>query len=130
MPVAKNETSKYGIVDIKEKIDARLSRIKNMVEKPANNPPSNMAIIGRYVLTPEVVNALSKIEKGAGGELQLTDALKYTATYYDVYGYEFEGKRFDCGTKEGLLEATINFAYDNEKLKIVLKETVSSLHLL
>ena len=77
-----------------------------------------------------MVNALSKIEKGAGGELQLTDALKYTATYYDVYGYEFEGKRFDCGTKEGLLEATINFAYDNEKLKIVLKETVSSLHLL
>ncbi len=130
MPVAKNETSKYGIVDIKEKIDSRFSRIKDMVEKPAANPPSNMAIIGRYILTPDVVNALYKIEKGAGGELQLTDALKYTATYHDVYGYEFYGKRFDCGTKEGLLEATINFAHANPKLKNVLKETVVSLNLI
>ena len=129
MPVAKNETSKYGIVEIKEKITDRFSRLKDMVEKPASNPPSNMAIIGRYILTPEVVGALSKIEKGVGGELQLTDALRYTATYHDVYGYEFEGKRFDCGTKTGLLEATINFAADNEKLKVVLKETISSLNL-
>ena len=129
MPVAKNETSKYGIVEIKEKITDRFSRLKDMVEKPVSNPPSNMAIIGRYILTPEVVGALSKIEKGVGGELQLTDALRYTATYHDVYGYEFEGKRFDCGTKTGLLEATINFAADNEKLKVVLKETISSLNL-
>lgn len=129
MPVAKNETSKYGIVEIKEKITDRFSRLKDMVEKPASNPPSNMAIIGRYILTPEVVGALSKIEKGVCGELQLTDALRYTATYHDVYGYEFEGKRFDCGTKTGLLEATINFAADNEKLNVVLKETISSLNL-
>ena len=88
-----------------------------------------MAIIGRYILTPEVLSALDKIEKGAGGELQLTDALKYTATYYDVYGYEFEGKRFDCGTKEGLLEATVNFAASNEKLRNVLKNAVSSLNI-
>ena len=84
---------------------------------------------GRYILTPEVISALSKIEKGAGGELQLTDALKYTATYHDVYGYEFEGKRFDCGTKEGLLEATVNFAASNEKLKSVLKDAVSALNI-
>ncbi len=129
MPVAKNETSKYGIVEIKEKITDRFSRLKDMVEKPASNPPSNMAIIGRYILTPEVLSALSKIEKGAGGELQLTDALKYTATYYDVYGYEFEGKRFDCGTKSGLLEATVNFAASDNNLKNILKETISSLNL-
>ena len=129
MPVAKNETSKYGIVEIKEKVDARLSRLKDMVEKPLCNPPSNMAIIGRYILTPEVISALSKIEKGSGGELQLTDALRYTAKYYDVYGYEFEGKRFDCGTKQGLLEATINFAYADDNLVNTLKDTIASLSL-
>lgn len=129
MPVAKNETSKYGIVEIKEHVDTRLSRLKDMVEKPASNPPSNMAIIGRYILTSEVLSALSKIDKGAGGELQLTDALKYTAKYYDVYGYEFEGKRFDCGTKQGLLEATINFAYADNLLAETLKDTVASLNL-
>lgn len=129
MPVAKNETSKYGIVEIKEQVDTRLSRLKDMVEKPASNPPSNMAIIGRYILTSEVLSALSKIDKGAGGELQLTDALKYTAKYYDVYGYEFEGKRFDCGTKQGLLEATINFAYADNLLAETLKDTVASLNL-
>lgn len=129
MPVAKNETSKYGIVEIKEKVDTRLSRLKDMVEKPASNPPSNMAIIGRYILTPDVMSALTKIEKGQGGELQLTDALKYTAKYHDVYGYEFEGKRFDCGTKQGLLEATINFAYADEKLANTLKDTIASLNL-
>lgn len=129
MPVAESDTTKYGIVKIKEKIDSRFSRLKDMIEKPEQNPPSNMAIIGRYILTSEVLSALDKIEKGAGGELQLTDALKYTATYHDVYGYEFEGKRFDCGTKEGLLEATINFAASNEKLKNILKEAVSSLNI-
>lgn len=130
MTVAKNETSKYGIVEIKEKITDRFSRLKDMVEKPENNPPSNMAIIGRYILTAEVMSALYKIEKGIGGELQLTDALKYVATYYDIYGYEFEGKRFDCGTKSGLLEATINFAATDDKLKTVLKMAVSSLNIL
>lgn len=129
MPVAKNETSKYGIVEVKEQIEKRFFRLKDMVEKPSVNPPSNMAIIGRYILTADVLSALSKIDRGAGGELQLTDALKYTAKYYDVYGYEFEGKRFDCGTKQGLLEATINFAYADSVLANTLKDTVTSLNL-
>ncbi len=129
MPVAKNETSKYGIVEVKEQIEKRFFRLKDMVEKPSVNPPSNMAIIGRYILTADVLSALSKIDRGAGGELQLTDALKYTAKYYDVYGYEFEGKRFDCGTKQGLLEATINFAYADSVLTNTLKDTVVSLNL-
>ena len=125
----KNETSKYGIVEVKEQIEKRFFRLKDMVEKPSVNPPSNMAIIGRYILTADVLSALSKIDRGAGGELQLTDALKYTAKYYDVYGYEFEGKRFDCGTKQGLLEATINFAYADSVLANTLKDTVVSLNL-
>lgn len=129
MLVAKNETSKYGIVEVKEQIEKRFFRLKDMVEKPSVNPPSNMAIIGRYILTADVLSALSKIDRGAGGELQLTDALKYTAKYYDVYGYEFEGKRFDCGTKQGLLEATINFAYADSVLANTLKDTVVSLNL-
>lgn len=129
MKVAAGETSKYGIVEIKEQIDDRFSRINNMVEKPASNPPSDMAIIGRYILTSEVMDALNKIEKGAGGEMQLTDALQYAARYFDVYGYEFEGKRFDCGTKAGLLQAAIHFAAKDAELKDILRQTVSSLNL-
>lgn len=127
MEVEKSETSKYGIVEIKEKIEDRFYKISNMVEKPKDNPPSNMAIIGRYILTPEVMDALSKIEAGAGNELQLTDALQYTAKYFDVYGYEFDGKRFDCGNKYGLLSATINFANEDDKLREVLKKEILNL---
>lgn len=127
MEVEKSETSKYGIVEIKEKIEDRFYKISNMVEKPKDNPPSNMAIIGRYILTPEVMDALGKIEAGAGNELQLTDALQYTAKYFDVYGYEFDGKRFDCGNKYGLLSATINFANEDDKLREVLKKEILNL---
>lgn len=129
MEVEKSETSKYGIVEIKEKIEDRFYKISNMVEKPKDNPPSNMAIIGRYILTPEVMDALGKIEAGAGNELQLTDALQYTAKYFDVYGYEFDGKRFDCGNKYGLLSATINFANEDDKLREVLKREILNLGL-
>lgn len=129
MEVDKSETSKYGIVEIKEKIENRFYKISNMVEKPKNNPPSNMAIIGRYILTPEVMDALGKIEAGAGNELQLTDALQYTAKYFDVYGYEFDGKRFDCGNKYGLLSATINFANEDAKLREVLRNEIAGLNL-
>lgn len=129
MEVDRSETSKYGIVEIKEKIEDRFYKISNMVEKPKDNPPSNMAIIGRYILTPEVMEALEKIEAGAGNELQLTDALQYTAKYFDVYGYEFDGKRFDCGNKYGLLSATINFASEDDKLREVLIKEMSGLGL-
>lgn len=129
MEVDKSETSKYGIVEIKEKIENRFYKISNMVEKPKDNPPSNMAIIGRYILTPEVMDALGKIEAGAGNELQLTDALQYTAKYFDVYGYEFDGKRFDCGNKYGLLSATINFANEDAKLREVLRNEIAGLNL-
>lgn len=129
MEVDKSETNKYGIVEIKEKIEDRFYKINSMVEKPKDNPPSNMAIIGRYILTSEVMDALGKIECGAGGELQLTDALQYVAKYYDVYGYEFEGRRFDCGNKEGLLLATLNFANENKKLRELMQKEIKNLNL-
>ncbi len=128
MTVPENDVSKYGIVDIKEQITDRLSVLKTMVEKPKQqDAPSNQAIIGRYILTPEVMEALSSIEPSIGGEVQLTDALRLVAYSSGVYGYEFEGKRFDCGTKAGLLEATLHFANADKELSQVLKATVEKL---
>lgn len=129
MHVDKNEAYKYGIVKVKEKIDERLMRLGDMVEKPAGDAPSDLAIIGRYIITPDVMNSLMKVVPGSGGEIQLTDALKHIATYNDVYGYEFEGKRFDCGTKTGLIEATLNFAAACEPMRGTLKRIISDLKL-
>lgn len=127
MQVPTEETYKYGIVEIKEQIDTKFSRINNMVEKPLSSPPSNMAIIGRYILTKEVLDALDSISEGVGGELQLTDALNYVATYFDVYGYEFDGKRFDCGNKAGLFEASLHFALADNELKKILEKTIKGI---
>lgn len=129
MHVDKNEAYRYGIVKVKEKIDERLMRLGDMVEKPAGDAPSDLAIIGRYIITPDVMSSLMKVLPGSGGEIQLTDALKHIATYNDVYGYEFEGKRFDCGTKTGLIEATLNFAAACEPMRGTLKRIISDLKL-
>lgn len=127
MEVDSKETYKYGIVDIKEKIDNKFFRLNNMVEKPKENPPSNLAIMGRYIITPDIMDILENTPTGAGGEIQLTDALKHEAKYSDVYGLIFDGKRFDCGTKNGLFEATINFAMGNDELKEVLKKFIKNI---
>lgn len=127
MEVDSKETYKYGIVDIKEKIDNKFFRLNNMVEKPKENPPSNLAIMGRYIITPDIIDILENTPTGAGGEIQLTDALKHEAKYSDVYGLIFDGKRFDCGTKNGLFEATINFAMGNDELKEVLKKSIKNI---
>lgn len=127
MEVDSKETYKYGIVDIKEKIDNKFFRLSNMVEKPKENPPSNLAIMGRYIITPDIMDILENTPTGAGGEIQLTDALKHEAKYSDVYGLIFDGKRFDCGTKNGLFEATINFAMGNDELKEVLKKFIKNI---
>ncbi len=124
MEVDSKETSKYGIVDIKEKIEENFFRLSNMVEKPKSNPPSNLAIMGRYIITPDTLDILENTDCGTGGEIQLTDALKHEAKYSDVYGLLFDGKRFDCGTKSGLLEATINFALESSDLREVIKKTI------
>lgn len=117
MQVPDEDTSKYGIVVPGERVDDRLMRLEGMVEKPKKNPPSNLAIIGRYILTSEVMDALQTIPRGAGGEIQLTDAILEVAKSSRVYGYHFEGKRFDCGNKFGLFEAAVNFALDRDDMR-------------
>lgn len=117
MEVPDEDTSKYGMVVPGERVDERLMRLEGMVEKPKKNPPSNLAIIGRYILTSEVMDALQVIPRGAGGEIQLTDAILEVAKASRVYGYNFEGKRFDCGNKFGLFEAAINFALDRDDMR-------------
>ena len=115
MEVPGDAISAYGAVDAEPVAHNgsrdRLFRIRNMVEKPKpSDAPSNLAIIGRYVLTPEIFNSIESIEPGSGGELQLTDALKHLLRNRPVYGYRFEGKRYDAGDKLGFLQATVEYA--------------------
>lgn len=127
MKVKEEDTGKYGIVKFKDCINDRLSLLDSLVEKPKSNAPSTNAIIGRYVITSSVMKALEEINVGCNNELQLTDALNLVARRERVYGYEFEGKRFDCGTRSGLLEATINFAYKRADLKEDLNKIIKEL---
>jgi len=121
MEVAKKDTDKYGIID-SEKIGARVSRIKGLVEKPKPaDAPSNMAIIGRYILTPEIFKFLGKKKFGAGGEIQLTDAMGMLLKEQKIIGYNFKGKRFDCGDKAGFQMANIAFAMDRPDMRAQLK---------
>jgi UTP--glucose-1-phosphate uridylyltransferase len=121
MEVPKDQISAYGVVDAELVADNgrenRLYRIRNMVEKPKPaDAPSNLAIIGRYVLTPEIFPCIESIEPGSGGEIQLTDALKYMLRNRPIYGLKFEGKRFDAGDKLGFLKATVEFALQRQDL--------------
>lgn len=108
--------SSYGIVEVPS-FDGRSGRLTGMVEKPTpENAPSNLAVVGRYVLMPEIFPALRSVTSGAGGEIQLTDAIGKLIGQPGVNAFQFEGTRFDCGTHLGLVEATVRFALDNEKL--------------
>lgn len=113
--VSKDQTNQYGIIEGK-KIGKSNSTflVTNMVEKPdVNDAPSNLAIIGRYILTPDIFNILKNISPGKNGEVQITDALLQQARKGKVIGYQFKGKRFDCGSIEGYLKATSHFAKKN-----------------
>lgn len=118
MEVPHEKASSYGILDIKEDMGAMVS-VNGMIEKPqAGTEPSNLAVIGRYILTPHVLRNLNKIKQGAGGEIQLTDAIaKEIEQGRDVYGYRFRGQRFDCGSKAGFLQATVAFGLAREELR-------------
>jgi UTP--glucose-1-phosphate uridylyltransferase len=121
MEVPRENISAYGVVDAELIQDSngggRLYRIRNMVEKPkAEDAPSNLAIIGRYVLTPEVFDSIESIEPGSGGELQLTDGLKHMLRSRPIYGYRFDGTRYDAGDKQGFLRATVEFALKRHDL--------------
>jgi UTP--glucose-1-phosphate uridylyltransferase len=115
MEVPMEQVSAYGVVEAEpvrhNGADDRLYRIRSLVEKPAAaDAPSNLAIIGRYVLMPEIFASIEAIQPGKGGEIQLTDALKHLLQDRPVYGYRFEGTRYDAGDKLGFLKATIEFA--------------------
>jgi UTP--glucose-1-phosphate uridylyltransferase len=121
MEVPRENISAYGVVDAEPVAHNggrdRLYRIRNLVEKPkASEAPSNLAIIGRYVLTPEVFRSLESVEPGSGGEIQLTDGLKHLLRNRPIYGYKFEGRRYDAGDKQGFLQATVEFALKRHDL--------------
>ncbi len=121
MEVPKEQISAYGVVDAEpvphNGTEGRLFRIHNMVEKPkAADAPSNLAIIGRYVLTPDIFKSIESIEPGSGGEIQLTDAMKHLLRSRPIYGFKFEGKRYDAGDKLGFLKATVEFALGRHDL--------------
>jgi UTP--glucose-1-phosphate uridylyltransferase len=104
------DTDKYGIVEVDTQ-SSQISRIRSIVEKPKPAvAPSNLAVVGRYVLTPGIFDHLAQIGRGAGGEIQLTDGIARLMAEEAIYAYRFEGKRFDCGSKLGYLQATVEFA--------------------
>ncbi|MDQ3189415.1 MAG: UTP--glucose-1-phosphate uridylyltransferase GalU [Pseudomonadota bacterium] len=108
--VPRAETEKYGIVS-SVAVDGRTSRISHIIEKPASSEaPSTLAVLGRYVLEPEIFEHLRAIPRGAGGEVQLTDAIARMVPLDQTFAYRFEGRRFDCGSKEGFVAATVHFA--------------------
>ena len=132
MEVPPDQISAYGVVDAELVPDrgseGRLYRIRNMVEKPkAADAPSNLAIIGRYVLTPEIFQCIESIEPGSGGEIQLTDALKYMLRNRPIYGFKFDGKRYDAGDKLGFLKATVEFGLSRHDLGPQFREYIKSL---
>lgn len=127
MDIPRSDTSSYGIVDIDanfSKTDAKLVRAKGLVEKPKpEDAPSTLSIIGRYILQPEVIDVLSHQKAGAGGEIQLTDAIANMIGKSDVYGYRYEGVRYDCGGLVGFVAANVAFALEREGMKDkVIKE--------
>ncbi|MGH9456635.1 MAG: UTP--glucose-1-phosphate uridylyltransferase GalU [Thermoanaerobaculia bacterium] len=109
MEVSRDDTRRYGII-AGEKVGDRLWKVTDMVEKPKENPPSQLAIIGRYILPAEIFPILEKTPRGAGGEVQLTDGLRELIRRGDLYGYVFDGRRYDAGEKLGYLKATVDYA--------------------
>jgi len=132
LEVPKEEVTRYGIIDAVPLPDeeGRLFEIRDMVEKPAaEEAASNLAIIGRYILTPAIMDHLALTERGRGGEIQLTDGLRRMLAHERVLGYRFRGKRYDAGEKLGFLQATVEFALKNEELGPQFREYLKSLNL-
>ena len=120
--VPMERVNKYGVLDV-EKDMGRLVSVKGLVEKPPiDQAPSNLTVIGRYVLMPEVIAHLAKMEKGAGGEVQLTDGMAKLIGNQPFHGVRYEGKRFDCGDKTGFLEAQIAFALTRDDMAPAVRE--------
>lgn len=125
--VPDNQTHRYGIIDPREK-KGNLYKVNRFVEKPKDGTaPSNLAIMGRYLLTPEIFNLLENQETGAGGEIQLTDAIQRLNKLQPVYAYDFIGNRYDVGEKFGFIKTTIEFALKDIELKEELEEYLKTI---
>ncbi|ANZ34381.1 UTP--glucose-1-phosphate uridylyltransferase GalU [Staphylococcus carnosus] len=126
--VSENETHRYGIVDPLDSSE-RLFSVNRFVEKPSpGTAPSNLAIMGRYVLTSQIFDYLGRQEIGAGGEVQLTDAIEHLNSEDCVYAYNFEGERYDVGEKIGFVKTTIQFALNDDYMKKEIKEFIKSIN--
>jgi len=115
--VPKQDTDKYGIVTLEKSIAPRVGKMSHIVEKPKpDKAPSTLAVVGRYLLTGAIFEDLAKIGKGAGGEIQLTDGIARLMQREPIYSFEFEGKRYDCGSKLGYLQATVEYGLKHPSL--------------
>jgi UTP--glucose-1-phosphate uridylyltransferase len=134
MEVPKEAISAYGCIDAEPVFHNgsrnKVFRIRDLVEKPkANEAPSNLAIIGRYILTPDVFESISSVEPGSGGEIQLTDALRLLLRSRPIYAFKFDGKRYDAGDKLGFLQATVEFALQRHDLGAAFRQYLKGLSL-
>jgi UTP--glucose-1-phosphate uridylyltransferase len=130
--VPNQDTDKYGIVSLEREIAPRVGKMSQIVEKPKpEKAASNLAVVGRYLLSPSIFEDLAKIGKGAGGEIQLTDGIARLMQREEVFAFEFEGKRYDCGSKLGYLQATVEYGLNHPSLGIefaaYLKKFVATL---
>lgn len=128
MDVPREHTQRYGVLDVGHD-DGRTAEVKGLVEKPKpEEAPSTLSVIGRYILLPEVFDHLSRMEQGAGGEIQLTDAMAKLIGRHPFHGLRFEGTRYDCGDKLGFLQATVALGLDRDDLKDGLRAFLNSLN--
>lgn len=128
-PVAKEDTKAYGIIKPKQ-VEDRVYQVQGLVEKPEpKDAPSNLAIVGRYILTPEIFRMLEKTAPGKGGEIQLTDGLKLLLEKQPIYAYQFEGVRYDTGMPLGFLKASVEFALSRPDIGAKFKEYLQQLKL-
>lgn len=126
MEVPPEHTNRYGIIDVAEESGA-LVTARGVIEKPEpKDAPSQLAFIGRYILQPQVFDHLDKMQKGAGGEIQLTDAINAMIGEVPVHGFRFEGKRYDCGSKIGFLEANLAYALSRDDMREDVMEILAS----
>ena len=125
--VPREHVNRYGILDIDGTV-GKLTKVKGLVEKPKpEDAPSNLSIIGRYILPSNIFAELERHERGAGGEIQLTDAMARLIGKVPVHGYSFEGKRFDCGNKVGFIAATLSFALKRPDLSSAVREAIADI---
>lgn len=114
-PISPEETKRYGVVDVESR--ERSALVRGIIEKPAaQDAPSNLGVVGRYILTPRIFELLETTQRGSGGEIQLTDAIAALLTKEPVYAYQFQGKRYDCGSKLGYLEAMVAYALKHPEI--------------